>query len=66
MYAAEHDGAFPAKLSDVSVPLPEDPFTGKPFRYELTGGTAHIRGTPPGENQKDPLFNIHYEVTIQK
>ena len=66
MYAAEHDGALPAKLSDVSVPLPDDPFTGKPFHYEQTGGTAHIRGTPPARKQNDPLFKIHFEVTIQK
>ena len=26
----------PAKLSEISVPLPDDPFTGKPFRYEST------------------------------
>ena len=45
MYAAEHSGAFPAKLSDVAVPLPEDPFTGKPFLYEVSGKTAHLRGS---------------------
>ena len=37
MYAAEHKGALPAKLSDLTVPLPDEPFTGKPFRYELDG-----------------------------
>ena len=47
MHAAEHGGVFPAKLSDVSVPLPDDPFTGKPFLYETSGKTAHLRGTPP-------------------
>ncbi len=41
LHAAEHDGKLPAKLSEVSVPLPDDPVTGKPFRYELTGATAH-------------------------
>ena len=66
LYAAEHDGTLPAKLSDISVPLPVDPFTGKPFRYELTGDTAHLRGTPPAGFEKDPGFNIHYEVTLQK
>ena len=47
LYAAAHDGALPAKLSDIPVPLPDDPFTGKPFRYEVTGQTAHLRGSPP-------------------
>ena len=66
LYAAEHDGTLPAKLSDVPVPLPVDPFTGKPFRYEVTGNTAHLRGTPPAGEEKEPQFNIHYEVTLQK
>jgi hypothetical protein len=66
LYAAEHRGKLPPKLSDISVPLPDDPFTGKPFRYEVTGGTAHLRGTPPPGTEKQPGWNIHYEVTIQK
>ncbi len=48
------------------MPLPVDPFTGKPFRYEVTGNTAHLRGTPPPGQEKIPQFNIHYEVTLQK
>jgi hypothetical protein len=66
LYAAEHDGTLPVKLCDVLVPLPVDPFTGEPFRYELTGDTAHLRGTPPAGFEKDPGFNIHYEVTLQR
>jgi hypothetical protein len=66
IYAAEHNGSLPAKLADVSVPLPDDPFTGKPFRYDVTGNTAHIRGTPPLGEEKNPNFNLHYEVTLQK
>ena len=37
-----------------------------PFRYELVGSTGHLRGTPPSGLEKDPFFNIHYEVTIQR
>jgi hypothetical protein len=66
LYAAEHDGKLPAKLSEITVPLPDDPFTGKPFHYEVTGTTAHLRGTPPRGEEKAAAFNIHYEVTIQK
>jgi hypothetical protein len=65
MHAAEHSGALPAKLPDVAVPLPVDPFTGKPFAYELIAQTAHIRGTPPEAEQNNPGFRIHYEVTIR-
>ena len=66
LYAADHDGRLPEKLADVAVPLPVDPFTGKPFNYQLDGTTAHIRGTPPPGEEKTPGFNFHYEVTIQK
>ena len=57
LYAAEHGGVFPVKLSDISVPVPADPFTGKPFGYEASGKKAHVRGTPPksrGEERRVP------------
>jgi hypothetical protein len=66
LYAADHDGALPAKLSEFPVPLPDDPFTGKPFRYEVEGKTAHFRGSPPPGEEKNPTLNIHYEVTVAK
>ena len=55
LYAAEHGGSLPTKLSDLTVPLPDDPFTGKPFRYEITGNTAHLRGTAPGRSKEPEL-----------
>ena len=66
LYAAEHDGKLPAKLSDISVPLPIDPVTGKPFVYAVDGATAHIRGSSLQGEEKDPGSNVHYEVTLQK
>jgi hypothetical protein len=66
LYAAEHDGRLPEKLSDITVPLPVDPFTGKPFHYQVEGSTAHLRGTPPPSNAKEAAWNVHYEITIQK
>ncbi len=66
LYAAEHDGRLPPKLADVPVPLPPDPFTGKPFRYQVDGDTAHLRGTPPKGLENEPPFNLHYEITIRK
>ena len=64
MYAAEHK-AFPSKLSDVTVPLPVDPFTGKPFPYESNGKTAHIRGTPPRSAKENAALRLHYEITLR-
>jgi hypothetical protein len=66
LYAAEHKGQLPEKLTDISVPLPVDPFTGKPFRYKLEGATAHLRGTPPPGAEEIPAYNLHYEITIRK
>jgi hypothetical protein len=66
MYAAAHDGKLPAKLSDFPVPLPNDPFTNKPFRYEVAGTTAHFRGSPPPAEAKTPVYNVHFEVTVRK
>jgi hypothetical protein len=66
LHAAEHEGKLPTRLSEVSVPLPDDPVTGKPFRYELKGTTAHVRGTPPRGDENNVVFNVHYEITIQK
>jgi hypothetical protein len=66
LYAADHGGKLPAKLSEISVPLPDDPFTGKPFRYEASGATAHLRGSPPSGEEKVAVYNLHYELNFQK
>jgi hypothetical protein len=66
LYAAAHEGSLPAKLADAGVPLPPDPFTGKPFRYEVKDGVAHVRGTPPKGDELNSVYNLHYEVTIRK
>jgi hypothetical protein len=66
MYAADHDGKLPAKLDDVKVPLPEDPFTGKAFGYEVSGATALLKGSAPKGEEANPAYNIRYAVTIKK
>jgi hypothetical protein len=65
-HAADNGGKLPAALDAVKLPLPVDPVTGKPFRYELKGGTATIRGTPPPGREKEPGYNRVYEVTVRK
>jgi hypothetical protein len=66
LYAADHQGQLPEKLIDVPVPLPVDPFTGKPFLYSLEGATAHLRGSSPRGQENNIVFNVHYEITIRK
>ena len=64
LYAAANGGKLPASLADIDVPLPDDPFTGKAFRYEVEGKTAILRGTPP-RGEKHAAFNLEYHVTIR-
>jgi hypothetical protein len=64
LYAAAHQGKLPPKLSDIAVPLPEDPFTGKPFHYQVDGTIAHLRGSPPDE--KNAGHYGRYEVALSK
>lgn len=66
LYAAAHGGAWPATLADAGVPVPVDPFTGKPFRYEVEGSVAHLRGSPPAGEEKNVTYNLHYELTVRK
>ncbi|HZU36486.1 MAG TPA: hypothetical protein VFA18_11285 [Gemmataceae bacterium] len=48
MYAAAHDGQFPAAFDDIhSEPLPLDPLTNKPFRYERKGERALLTASVP-------------------
>jgi hypothetical protein len=66
MYAAEHAGKPPASLADITVPLPPDPYSNKPFRYSVDGEVAHLRGSPPQMEPKNPAYNLHYEITVRK
>lgn len=66
LYAAANGGKLPTKLADVDVPLPVDPFTGKPFRYEVIDNVAHIRGTPPKGDEQNVAYNLHYEISIRQ
>jgi hypothetical protein len=66
LYAAGHDGKLPAKLADLSVPLPVDPVTGKSFTYTLEEKTAHLRGGVLQGEEKTADDNVHYQVAIQK
>ncbi len=66
LHAADHGGKLPAKLSEVAVPLPVDPYTGRPFHYELIDGVAHVRGTPPKGDENNAAYNVRYEIVIRK
>jgi hypothetical protein len=65
LYAADRDGQLPAQLADLTVPVPLDPMTGKPFPYKAEGRTAVIQGTPP-RGETNPTYKVRYEVTINR
>ncbi len=66
LFGAEHDGRLPASLAEVPVPVPDDPFTGKPFQYHLDGSTATLRGAAPHGMETNPLYNRLYQITTKK
>jgi hypothetical protein len=61
LHAAAHDGRLPEKWDELSVPGPDDPFTGKAFQYKVDSQTAHLRGG----NDKLPTGNVHYEINLR-
>jgi hypothetical protein len=65
LYAADHVGRLPEKLSDISVPVPVDPLTGRPFQYRLEGATAHLQYNPLPGGEKAPSYRSHYEIRIK-
>lgn len=42
-HASKQNGTLPNSLSDIELPVPNDPFTEEPFVYENDGDTASIR-----------------------
>jgi hypothetical protein len=60
LYAAGHHGQLPKQLSDIKLPLPVDPVTGRPFRYTLEGATATLEGSPL------PHYVVRYVITVAK
>jgi hypothetical protein len=43
LYAAQHEGRWPDRLSDITeVPVPVNPYDGKPFIYERHGEKARL------------------------
>lgn len=58
IYAAMNEGRLPEKLGNLSVPVPVDPFTGRPFDYQLDGETAVLEGPPA----RGLLFRVEIKV----
>jgi hypothetical protein len=65
-YAAKHAGKLPETLSDIPLPLPVDPVSGKPFCYAIKGATADFVGALSRGEETDAQSSVHYYVTIQR
>ena len=66
LHAAANAGQLPKTLADVKVvPVPEDPYTLKPFEYAPTGNTFSLSGPPPAGEKPSRANNFRYEVTVK-
>jgi hypothetical protein len=66
LHAAANNGLPPKALSDITlVPVPDDPNTGKPFEYAVSGNTFTLTAPPPPGWDPNPAWSFRYEVTVQ-
>jgi hypothetical protein len=64
-YAARHDGRPPQSLDQITdVPLPIDPFTGRPFGYKVDGQKVVIDAPVPPDQQRERRRGWRYELTF--
>ena len=66
LHAATHGGKLPATLAEVSVPVPNDPVTAKPFAYEVTPGGYRLDAPPPAGQTPTVVNAIALSVTVQR
>jgi hypothetical protein len=66
LFTAANDGKPPAKLADITtVPIPDDPVTGKPFGYAATATGFTLTASPPGDDKPTQQNSVVYEVTLR-
>jgi hypothetical protein len=64
MYAAENDGRLPGSLDEItSVPVPNDPVTGRPFGFSREGDAVVIESIPP-QPQHAARHRLRVEVRL--
>ena len=67
-YAAGHHARLPETLDKITdVPVPNDPFTGKPFHYELADGVATLSAKGVSVLDRDQeRACIRYHIRMRK
>jgi hypothetical protein len=59
-------GKVPAALADITVPIPDDPVTGKAFQFTAKGDVVTLFGeAPPGVPAAEHTV-AHYQITIKR
>jgi len=62
LYAANHEGRWPDRLSDITeVPVPLNPYDGKPFLYERQGDKVLLTVENGPQN-----FHRRFEITLRQ
>jgi hypothetical protein len=62
-YAGKNKGQLPAKLEDLELAAPNDPFTNEPFEYVLDGNVGKLRQAEiPGFG----TYLLEYELTVKQ
>ncbi len=65
MHAADHGGQLPKSLDEVTcVPVPQDPWLGKPFTYSLDDEVAVLRANAPTGQPIE--LTTEYRLNIRK
>ncbi|MHB1156854.1 MAG: hypothetical protein ACYC26_08445 [Phycisphaerales bacterium] len=62
-YAATHDGKLPANLDALDLPVPIDPFSGKPLLYHVTDSTFTLESQIPDD--LPPKDGLKYQVILR-
>lgn len=65
LHAATHDGRLPATLDELDVPVPIDPFTGKPIECRIKGDVAVLEDLRRGPNERTKDGRI-IEIRVAK
>jgi hypothetical protein len=64
---AAQSGSVPKALAEATtVPVPDDPATGKPFVYRAEGDTFTLSAPPPKGEAPNPSNAFEYVVTVRK
>jgi hypothetical protein len=57
-------GKLPESLEEITVPLPPDPFTGKPFAFAVQDGVADLHAIPP-KGEKNSALDRRYTIVLK-